>query len=292
MKRRVAAFVVCFACWLLAVLSGCAASRPLWTAGISWRDLSCDSLTELHRAGFDCIEVALDDLMKLPPIARPDRCSQILANARKAHITIWSVHVPFGKTWDISATDPQARANAMSNVLQAIELCRLLQPRKAVIHASAEPIRDDERPARLRAAREALTQLAPEFAAIHVQLAVEDLPRTCLGNTSAEVLWLIRDLDELGVCFDTNHLLKETHEDFVRNVGSRIVTLHVADYDGKDERHWMPGEGIIRWQALAESLMRAGYGGPFLYETGKHKNGRPIQPPELIRFLGDLRSSG
>jgi sugar phosphate isomerase/epimerase len=44
------------------------------------------------------------------------------------------------------------------------------------------------------------------------------------------------------VCFDTNHLLKESSEDFARAVGPHIVTLHVSDYDGKDERHWMAGE--------------------------------------------------
>ena len=48
---------------------------------------------------------------------------------------------------------------------------------------------------------------------------------------------------------DTNHLLQETTEEFIRTVGGEISTLHVAEYDGIDERHWLPGheEGVITW---------------------------------------------
>ena len=40
-------------------------------------------------------------------------------------------------------------------------------------------------------------------------IAVEDLPRTCLGRESSEMLELISVNDKLRVCFDTNHLLQK-----------------------------------------------------------------------------------
>lgn len=66
------------------------------------------------------------------------------------------------------------------------------------------------------------------------QLLVEDLPRTCLCNTSDEMLALFGRLDpSVGICFDTNHLLQETPEAFAGPVGGRIASLHVSDYDAR-----------------------------------------------------------
>lgn len=285
MKRHFQTVLVWAGCCLTAAVAGCSSQKPAWEAGASWHDFSNASLTQLKSAEVVDLEVFLADVTKLPPGQRAAKCQQIAENARNAGVVLWSAHIPFGKGWDISVTDPAQHEKAMANNREAIQLCAELGVKKAVIHASAEPIRNNERQARLEVARKSLRELAAECAAIHVQLALEDLPRTCLGNTSDEILWLSDGIDNLGVCFDTNHLLKEKPEDFVRKVGPRIVTLHVSDYDGKDERHWMPGEGIINWPSLAASLAAIGYHGPFLYETSKHKSGTTITPAEYSAFV-------
>ena len=43
-----------------------------------------------------------------------------------------------------------------------------------------------------------------------------------------------------------NHLLGESHTDFMKALKHNIITTHLSDYDGVDERHWLPGEGIVR----------------------------------------------
>lgn len=269
-----------------ALVSGCVARRQtaFWRPAVSVSDPAEASLRKLSDAGVEALEIGLRDVMKLPPDQRLAKCAEIRAAARRADLEIWSVHIPFGKDWDISATDAAGHATAMANVRACIPVCRRLGARKAVIHASAEPIKAPERQARLDTARRSLHALAREYAAAGVQLAVENLPRSCLGNTSAEILWLIDGEQRLGVCFDTNHTLKEAPEDFARKVGRRIVTLHVADYDGEDERHWKPGEGIIDWRALVTALREAGYRGPFLFETGRSKYGGAPEPHDLVEF--------
>lgn len=107
---------------------------------------------------------------------------------------------------------------------------------------------------------------AAEAKTYGVELVIECLPRTCLGNSSEEILWLLEGNENLGVCCDVNHLLKETPEEFIQKVGQRITTLHISDYDGLDERHWAPGEGIIDWNLVIASLLAADYSGPFLFE--------------------------
>ena len=99
-------------------------------------------------------------------------------------------------------------------------------------------------------------------------IAVEDLPRTCLGNNAAEIAELISVHPDLRVCFDTNHLLTEDAADFIRTIGKKIITTHISDYDFINERHWLPGEGQLDWQRILQAFNDINYDGVWLYELG------------------------
>lgn len=140
--------------------------------------------------------------------------------------------------------------------------------KRFVIHPSGEPIEDSERGKRLECAKESLKKLADFAEENGAVIAVEDLPRTCLGRDSGDILELVSAHPALRVCFDTNHLLGEDNVEFIKKVGDKIVTTHVSDYDFVNERHWLPGEGKQNWDALIKALSEAGYDGPWLYEIG------------------------
>jgi len=148
-----------------------------------------------------------------------------------------------------------------------ISLCEYIKPEKLVIHASFEPVPENERAQRFEACKESLAVLVKTAAVYNARLTVECLPRTCLGNTSSEILDLINAIDGLEVCCDVNHLLQETPQEFIKRVGSPITTLHISDYDGVDERHWLPGQGIINWNNVLDSLVNIEYQGPFMFES-------------------------
>jgi sugar phosphate isomerase/epimerase len=50
-------------------------------------------------------------------------------------------------------------------------------------------------------------------------------------------------------------------------LGDRLLTLHISDNDGIDERHWLPGQGIINWPGFIRALESSNYAGAFVYET-------------------------
>ena len=112
---------------------------------------------------------------------------------------------------------------------------------------------------------------------------VENLPRTCLGNTSTELLEIINRIDNTAICFDVNHLLIEPQVTFVKNTKGKIQNTHMSDYDRKNERHWLPGEGVIDWTELLSALVESGYEGLFIYEAGKGKKPNIV----TIQSLGD-----
>jgi sugar phosphate isomerase/epimerase len=138
-----------------------------------------------------------------------------------------------------------------------------------VIHPSSEPIPNGDRPLLLNRCAENLGVLIERAKEFGMQVAVEDLPRTCLCNCKEDVQFLLSQNEDLRVCFDTNHLLKDTNEAFVRAVGDKIITLHVSDYDFIDEKHVFPGDGLNDWKGLMGELEKVNYNGPFLYEVSQ-----------------------
>ena len=181
-----------------------------------------------------------------------------------------TVHASYGPKIDLSASDPAVRAGALDSTLRAMELAAELGAPIVVLHASVEPIDDAQRAGHLERAGDSLRVVAEQCRQTGRQAAVELLPRSCLGHTADELLHMVDPLDPevIGVCIDTNHLMDRPQElaDTVRTLAPRLLTLHLSDYDGVDEKHWLPGQGVVNWPAFMNALAEIGYTGPFNFE--------------------------
>ena len=186
--------------------------------------------------------------------------------AERYNIKLWSFHLPF---WPFSEIDISNISICKKSIKYFEELIKKgldIGIGKFIIHPSGEPIEDNERPERIKCAKESLAELAEMAKRNNAVIAVEDLPRTCLGKNSDEIAELISAHDELMVCFDANHLLNENPADFIHKVGNRIVTTHISDCDLINERHWLPGEGKLDWQSILQAFKDVNYNGVWLYE--------------------------
>ena len=208
-----------------------------------------------------------------------------------ADVCVSSVHLPFGADWDISATDEPRRAHVLQNTQALLDWVGVQGIGIAVLHPSAEPIADDVRAARLARATEAIAQLGAYARDRNVALAVENLPRTCLGNCAREMLLLSDNGKSAAMCFDVNHLLIESHRAYYSQVAPYVITTHLSDYDRIDERHWFPGDGCIDWAELYGLFEAYGYGGRFMFEIGERSSpalGRAFSPSELAQRFWKL----
>lgn len=216
-----------------------------------------------HRAGIAAMEIALPHR----EYASLDYAS-VKKWAEEFQVELWSLHLPFSSSAGIDISRADTCDTTILLHKSVIEKAAAIGIRRFILHPSGEPIREEDRAERMQRSGESLAVLA-EFAHKNgAVIAVEDLPRTCLGRNSREILELLIADDRLTVCFDTNHLLAEDPVEFIRKVGNRIITTHVSDYDFVDERHWLPGEGKLDWQAILKALQNVGYQGPWLYELG------------------------
>lgn len=199
---------------------------------------------------------------------------QPLAERIMAHgLRVWSVHLPFGYGWDIAHYDERERDAVCGSLKRVIELTAAWCPRVYVLHGCLEPVAPEERSVRVARSIRSLRELDAFASARGARVALENLPRSCLANSSVETRAMAQAAGNVPICFDVNHLLGENHTDFMRALAPNVVTTHLSDYDGVDERHWLPGEGIVPWKEIVTTLMESGYRGPFLFELRSGENG-------------------
>ncbi|HZH72462.1 MAG TPA: TIM barrel protein, partial [Mariniphaga sp.] len=184
-------------------------------------DFSLEQFNQLKFNGIKYIELGTAKLVKMTPEERVEWIENIKNLSEKAGIEVWSVHLPYSRTLDVSVTDSQLRENMINECTSIIELCSKLQPKKFIIHPSAEPIEDTEREQRIQHSIESLKVLNKTAQSFNARLTVECLPRTCLGNTSEELLRIVNAVgNNVEICFDSNHLLKEKPEEFIAKAGN------------------------------------------------------------------------
>ncbi|MBI2438028.1 MAG: sugar phosphate isomerase/epimerase [Lentisphaerae bacterium] len=203
----------------------------------------------------------------------------------KAHVEPRTVHANFGGSLDISSPDPAIGSAGMQAIGVALDLAVRIGARMIIVHPSFEPITNDARAARMKQAKHAIETIAQMVRQAGCRLAIELLPRTCLGRSIAELLDLLEDVDSdtAGVCLDTNHLMDgfASLPEVVRSLGPRLFALHCSDYDGVDEKHWPPLRGVIDWAAFRSALKATGFAGPLHYEAALDGQ----TPAERLVFL-------
>lgn len=246
-----------------------------------------ENLLALSNSKLDCVEIAY--VSYCDNIVWTDTVRKTL---EKTPIKINSVHAPFSKEVDISRLDDGCDF-AIQEVSKSINMAKRLGANILVVHGSSEPIDDDNRLQRIAKCKSSLNILCEKAKSAGIKLAIEMLPRTCLGNTADELQMLLDDLpaEYIGFCLDVNHPKDHTKiPDIVKQLGDRIITLHISDYDGVDEKHWMPFKGLIDWRAFANSLSDIEYQGAFIYEANLEGNTISEKLDNILSNFNDILS--
>ncbi len=290
----------CFTCVLLLffVTDSCN-NKPLpspgnWETGTSinlFTNYSREKISAFKSVGGKYLELGSGNFKRNPDEEREEWSQRIIEKvkqAEKAGLKIWSVHLPFKGIYDISQTDIIARENAVRGLTEVINLGKYFKPEKYVVHGSSDILNENERGQRIENCIASLKVLNEEVKKQGAQLALECLSRTCLGNNSEELLYIVNSVGNgIGICFDSNHLMHEKPEEFVEKAGGLICTVHISDYDGAVSRHWLPGRGVINWGKVVSALLKTGYQGPFMFEV-KNTPGEPAINAKMIAGCWDM----
>lgn len=226
-------------------------------------ELTEENFAKLQASKIDAIEISMAT-EKFDKI----NYKEVKYLADKYGIELWSYHLPFYpfSKLNIASLNEDVRKNTIEYYKSLITKSTEIGINKFIVHPSGEPNADNQREEIIKCSMESLDTLAEFANKQNAVIAVEDLPRTCIGNTSDEILRLLTANDKLRICFDTNHLLKDSNLDFIKKCGDKIITIHVSDYDFIDEKHWLPGEGKINWKEFIDNFNKINYKGVWMYE--------------------------
>lgn len=195
--------------------------------------------------------------------------------SRKYNVAIRSYHLPFadendGGTFPFTpaSLDADVRKFTLDNTKRLISYISKCGIKYVVLHGSKK-VSDDERQIKLDYLVEYINDLCEFCKSSDITVALETLKPTCLGRNLEEHLYIMERVkyDNIGICFDSNHLLCDDNIRFLEEAGQYVVTTHLSDYDGVDERHWFPGEGINNWPKIVSLLKSKGYCGPWVFEV-------------------------
>jgi sugar phosphate isomerase/epimerase len=222
-------------------------------------EITDESFAALRQAGMTVIEHSLAQKTYYEP-------KEVAELTARHGIKLWSCHLPFRQE-DASSLDRDMRAQAFSRYCEEVKKGAACGVDKFVMHPGTPFADESERPERLKRVMDFANELAEVAHREGAVIAVEDMPH-CIGQSIDELEAIVSTNPKLRVCFDVNHLLHNTHDDFIHRLGDKIVTVHFSDYDFVDERHLFPTEGQIPWVQLIKKLYGSGYTGPWIYECG------------------------
>jgi sugar phosphate isomerase/epimerase len=178
---------------------------------------------------------------------------------------------PQGHLWltcDIASPNRQAVVDTLKKWLELFDAVGITA---AVLHpASSARYRAGHDPAAIEAdCASVLRELAEFLNDSNLTICLENL--FSHAATCDDLFRMIKAAGEnhLGICLDTGHLNLAGRDQagFIRQAGSWLKALHIADNQGQTDQHLMPfGVGTIDWPPVMAALREIHYDGLFNYE--------------------------
>lgn len=228
-------------------------------------------LKEIKRLGFQCVEVSLgkvggyDMHMKRCMLQVEDGLKAVLDEGLRLN----SVHMPFQRFIYISSYDEGVRSWAVDEFRQLIGACDNYGAANYVFHSKTgrekEGLWELRKPALVRSFREMVGMTRHN---ICMENMVGSFPHTVAG-----MLEILQQVENGKCCIDMNHFLHDKTSDAILALGDWLTTVHVSDYDGVYEKHWLPKQGVNNWMKIIGALEKIGYNGAFTYEVDMDKYG-------------------
>lgn len=238
-------------------------------------ELFFEKLHQMEDLGFDTVDISLMGAFRNDTFhGYEEKVIRGLEAIKNSKLEFNGVHLPCGTILSLSTLDDDYRLEFISKIKSLLKVIDKYSPNCVLIHSSGEPIDDKDRDAQKRQLAKSYLELKDSCKA---HFCIENLPRTCLLNTSDEILELSNMVGGMNICLDVNHLVQEKVEDAILKIGSLIKTTHISDSDYVDERHNLPGTLSIDFMKVIGAFEKVNYNGSFTYEVSTKKYGYTLK---------------
>lgn len=234
------------------------------------------SLNIIKAAGFGFVEIYANqtDLDPREQRISPHTVKSELINLG---LTPHTIHLPFNGV-DIGVTDNEERRFAISLIKASMEDGVKIGAGTGILHPNAHDtvIPGSTLAEERDAAYESVSEIVEFASRVGIRIAVENLFTRLGGRFGCkfhELQKMVLEINSpiLGICLDTGHatIEKEDIPEAIKTIGDKLFNIHLHDTDGLDDRHWVPGQGIIDWYSVREALESINYQYPWMMEVQK-----------------------
>lgn len=214
----------------------------------------------LKEAGFDGVELISPNAMDQ---------DELLKARDEAGLVIHGVSGARHWQWPLSDPDPTIVAKGIETIRQEFVDCKAYGGTTVLVVPAVVSKKVSYRDALVRS-RENIAKLIPDAEKHGVKIAIEEVWNKFLLSP----LEFVRYIDDfkspsVGAYFDVGNIVEYGYpEQWIRELGPRILKIHVKEY-AKDKRFgYALGEGEIDWKAVASALSEVGYKGWITAEVG------------------------
>lgn len=207
----------------------------------------------LREAGFEGVEL-------ISPNALDQ--NEVLAARDKTGLVIHGVSV--GKLWEqpLSDPDPKVVEQGLAAVTQAFHDCKAYGGTTVLVVPAVVNKKVSYREAYARS-QENIRKLIPQAEQAGVKIAIEEVWNRFLLSP----IEFSRYIDEfgtptVGAYFNVGNVVEYGFpEEWIRELGKRILKVHVKEYAKPKRFNYKLGEGEVDWPAVHQALMDVGYEG-------------------------------
>lgn len=226
----------------------------------------------IKAAGFDYVMLWWEDETFPEFIDKKDLVKMLEHHGLKLD----NIHLPYENINLLWSTEDFKRLDETDTVVRWMNECRSCGATTAVLHTT-------------RGNQEVLNKSRGYDSFSRIIKAAEDIKLKVAFENTQMTEYLEFIFEEVqspyaGFCYDSSH-------DFVNGQSfgtlldkwkDRLFAVHLSDNDGKDDRHWVPGKGHVRWDEIMSILKETDIKS-FSMEVYPYMKEKELPPAEFLK---------
>jgi sugar phosphate isomerase/epimerase len=214
-----------------------------------------ERLRQIKEAGFDAVTIWWEDEignnLGYCNVFKEEMPQMVRDNG----LYLDNVHLPYENCDDFWSESGTVRENIVNKHLKWLEDCAKFDVPVAVMHITDRSSLPD---APSKNGINSLEKIVRKAEELKIKLAVENISRPDYLDC---VFWELQS-EYLGFCYDSSHdwLYSKNKTELLKKWKHILNAIHLSDNDGIFDRHWLPGEGIVNWNDLAETFSGSFHG--------------------------------
>jgi len=193
---------------------------------------------------------------------------------------IWSLHSR--DVGDLTSPDASVRQTQLDELYRCLDAADIFGATAVVSHIQVVGKHFAELPAAEARLAECMNELTPRAEISVARIALENGYARKDGQWTRDMFRRATPFSSaaFGYVLDTGHAnIAKDMDDIEKEIGERLISLHLNDNDGERDIHLTGGKGNVDWLRVAKLLRDSNYTGCLMWEIGI---GRDDFDPQML----------